>query len=197
MTTQPKKPSQRRKTPDPQPAALATSEAPNGRTPMASQTKATNMADYGNFGDLASVKGNTVEKPKNLPDGHYSVIITGPFKEHKAKTGNFAMRYPLKIVEALSDVDAEALQDEGCQKALQRDYSVDFWMSPDARWRFTEFCKAMGIDDQQDLLSMGEELVASNTPFMMQGKNEADSNDPTKVFFRLDNPAPIADLPSA
>lgn len=149
-------------------------------------------SEIGSFAELGNVKANTVQKPKNLPDGHYSVLINGPFKEHKAKSGNLAMRFPLKIVQAMSDVDQEALQDEQVQKALQRDYFVDFWMSPDARWRFTDFGKAMGLSDELDILTMGEELVKLGEPFLMQGKNEQSDRDPEQFFFRLDNPAPLS-----
>jgi hypothetical protein len=152
------------------------------------------MSEFGSFSDLASVKGNTVEKPKNLPDGFYICMITGPFKEHKAKSGNFAMRFPIKTVEAHEPDETmqSALAGPGMDKALERDKTIDFWMSPDARWRFTSFCDSMGIDQEQDLISMAEELVASGKPFLLQGKNETDERDPTRVFFRLDNPAPLA-----
>lgn len=150
------------------------------------------MSDFGSFSDLASVKGNTVEKPKPLPAGHYSALITGPFKEHKAKTGNFAMRFPLKLVEAMSDVDQEALLDDGAQKAMQRDYSIDFWMSPDARWRFTEFAKGMGISDDLNLIEMAEELAGMNEPFVVEVSISTDQNDPEKQFTRIDSPAPLS-----
>lgn len=148
------------------------------------------MSEFGSFSDLANVKGNTIEKPKPLPTGHYSVIITGPFKEHKAKSGNFAMRFPLKIVEPLSDVDVDALESAG--KAREREYTIDFWMSPDARWRFTEFCKSLGISDEQDLISMAEELVSKNEPFMLECRHEQNQDKPEEVYARLDNPAPLS-----
>lgn len=159
--------------------------------------KDSTSAALGSFSDLASIKGNTVEKPKNLPDGHYSVLIKGPFKEHKAKSGNFAMRFPLEIVEAMPDVDAAAFADPQVAKAKEREYTIDFWMSVDARWRFTEFCKQMGIDDSLDLISMAEELVKQRNPFLVRGKNEADQNDPERVFFRLDDPAPLSSFKAA
>ena len=149
------------------------------------------MSDFGSFSDLASVKGNEVEKPKPGPQGHYSVMITGMWKEHKAKSGNIALRYPIKIVEPLSDVDEADLEASG-RKFMERDYTIDFWMSPDARWRFTEFAKAMGIDPNMNLLEMAEALATSGEPFVMQARHEAAQNDPENVFFRLDNPAPLS-----
>lgn len=155
------------------------------------------MSDFGSFSDLASIKGNTVAKPKSLPGNNtpYSVMITGPFKEHKAKSGNFAMRFPLKIIECLEGEAADEIaNDELLQKAMQRDYYIDFWMSPDARWRFTEFAKAMGVDSEQDLLSMAEDLVKMGEPFLLIGTKQDNEKDPENPYFRLDNPAPLDTL---
>jgi len=146
------------------------------------------MSDFGSFADLASISGNQVEKPKPLPEGQWSVLIKGPWKEHKAKSGNGAMRFPLSIVQPLSDIDADTLA--AAEKATQRDYHIDFWMSPDARWRFTEFCAAMGIDQELNLLEMAEKLVESGTPFQVTAKHS--TTDAGDVFCNLDNPAPIA-----
>ena len=123
------------------------------------------MSELGSFSELADVKGNEVERPKPLPQGHYSCLITGMWKENKAKSGNLSMRFPVKIVEALSDVDADELAEAG-SKPLEREYTIDFWMSPDARWRFTEFCKAMDIDQSLNLLEMAEQLATCGEPFM-------------------------------
>lgn len=150
------------------------------------------MADFGSFSDLASVKGNEVTKPKQLPTAKYSAMITGPFKENKAKSGNFSMRYPIKLVECLDpEVAATIAEDELLQKAMDKDYHIDFWMSPDARWRFTEFATAMGVDANLDLLSMGEQLVALGEPFMVQGTNSPNQNDPESTFTNFDGAAPL------
>lgn len=149
------------------------------------------MSELGSFSELASVKGNQVEKPKPLPEGNYSVMITGPYKEHKAKSGNSAMRFPAKVIAPLDDVDQAALAAAG-PKALEREFAIDFWMSPDARWRFTEFAVAMGIDPELNLLEMGSELATLGTPFQMTCKQEPAQNDPSTVYARFDNPVPLS-----
>lgn len=150
-----------------------------------------NPSTIGSFSDLASVKANTVEKPKKLPTAPYIARITGPFKEHKsAKKGTLAMRFPIKLIGCHDEnVQAQINEDEGLGKAMERDYTIDFWMTPDSLWRFTSFATAMGISDDLNLLEMGESLVASGEPFLIMGTNEPGEGDDS--FFRLDNPAPL------
>ena len=152
-----------------------------------------NSGDFGSFSDLASIKGNQVEKPKNLPDANYSAMITGPFKENKAKSGNFSLRFPAKLVECLDESIAADIQaDPRLQKAFGKDYHVDWWMSPDARYRFTSFCAAHGIDQELDLISMAEQLVASGAIFLVQGASQKNPDKPDdEGFFNLNNPAPL------
>ena len=151
------------------------------------------MTELGSFSDLASIKGNTVERPKNLPDGFYITTISGPCKEHKsAKKGTLAMRFPVRLQGAQDEeVQAHIAADPKLQKALEREYFVDFWMTADSLWRFTSFCKAQGISDDLNIVEMAEALVASGNPFLLKGTNEADANDPEKVFFRIGDPVPM------
>lgn len=147
----------------------------------------------GSFSELSNIKGNTVERPKPLPIAYYSAMISGPFTEHKAsRSGNIAMRFPIKMVQCLNETAAEEIAgDESLQKAFQKDYKIDFWMSPDARYRFTEFATALGVDPEKDLISMAEDLVALGEPFLVQGKQE--TNDRGDVFFNIDSPAPLSE----
>lgn len=146
--------------------------------------------ELGNFADLANVKVGDVEAPKPIPNGHYKAIFTGPYKPHKAKSGNQAMRFPFKLVEAGDDVDAEELAAAG--GLPQKEFTHDFWMSPDARYRFTDFGKAMGHSDQLNLLELAEALGTSGDPFMIEARQEQNQNDPTKSYTRFDNPTPCA-----
>ena len=154
------------------------------------------MSELGSFADLASIKGNEVQKPKALPAVFYSAIITGPFSEHKNKAkDNFALRFPVKLVEALDD-DAKVTigNDELMSKAFQKNYTIDFWMSEAARYRFTEFAKAVGVSDELNLVEMAEEVVriCGSEPFLLQGTHSPNDKDPESPFFRLDNPAPMS-----
>lgn len=154
------------------------------------------MTELANFSDLANVKTSEVKPPAVLPTGHYQAIITGLFKPHKAKSGNQAMRFPFKLIAPGGDVDAEALEEAG--GIPDKEYTIDFWMSPDARFRFTDFGKAMGLDDgDPNLLELAERLGTCNTPFLIEVRHEpakdtAGNDDLTKPpFMRFDNPAAL------
>jgi len=146
------------------------------------------------FAELANVKAKDVKEPVALPTGHYQAMITGMMQEHKAKSGNVAMRFPCRLLEAGDDVDQEALQESlAAGKPLaERTFTMDFWMSPEARYRFTNFTKAMGISDDLNLLEQAEELATAGVPFLIEVKQEVDSRDATKSYTRYDNPAPLA-----
>lgn len=139
------------------------------------------------FSELAQVQVGTVERPKPIPEGHYQAVITGPAKENKAKTGNIALRFPFKLVAAGDDVDADQLEAAG--GLPEKEYYIDFWMSPDARWRFTEFGKAIGaVNDNMNIIEAAEAVAGCGTPFLIQAKQEASQNDPEQIFTRFDNP---------
>lgn len=138
------------------------------------------------FAELANTKVGEVERPKPLPDGHYQAVFCGKAKEHKAKTGNIALRFPFKLTAAEDDVDTDALEAAG--GIPDKEYTIDFWMSPDARWRFTEFAKGMGVNEELNLIEAAEELAGSGQPFIIQAKQEASESNAEAIFTRFDNP---------
>jgi hypothetical protein len=145
----------------------------------------------GSFADLANVRVGDVKPPAVYPAGHYKAIFSGLMKEHKAKSGNSAMRFPFKLLEGGADVDATELAKIAEEQPLgEKDYNIDFWMSADARYRFTDFGKAMGHSDDLTLLELAEALSTAGDPFLIEVKHEP-NEDPTKPpFMRFDNPAP-------
>lgn len=158
------------------------------------------MSELGNFADLANVKVGDVKPPIPGPVGHYKCLFTGPMKQHKAQSGNQAMRFPFKPVEPMSDVDPEAWaqfqQDGGFG---DKQFTIDFWMSPDARYRFTNFGVAMGHSDQLNLLELAEALATAGEPFVLEmshepAKNKDGSIDDTRPpYMRWDNPTPVGE----
>lgn len=157
------------------------------------------MADFGSFNDLASITANTVEKPKPLPEAHYIATITGPFKEHRSgKKQTLAAQFPVRLQGAI-DEEAQALiaGDESLQKALNRDYPLNFWITNDSLWRITGFAEAMGISSDMTVMEQLEAFAGMGTPFMVKGSVQAPSaeklaEDPNATgFFSIDNPAPL------
>lgn len=142
------------------------------------------------FAELAQVEVGSVERPKPMPEGHYQALITGPAKEHIAKSKNLALRFPFKLVAPGEDVDADALEEVG--GVPDKEYYLDFWMSPDARWRFTEFGKAIGaVNDEMNIIEAAEAVAGCGTPFLIQAKQEANPDNPEQIFTRFDNPTAL------
>jgi hypothetical protein len=144
----------------------------------------------GIFQDLANTKVGDVEPPKLIPIGHYTAQITGQFAEHKAKSGNVAARFPFKVLAAGDTVDAEALAAAG--GIPDKQYNMDFWMSPDALFRFTDFAKVQGVSESANLMEALEEVGTNGQPFTIEVKHQQDQNDPNKVYLRFDNPTAAA-----
>lgn len=145
------------------------------------------MAQKLDFNSLISTSAEAVKPPVLVPTGHYGAMISGPMTPHSARSGNVAMRFPIKLTEARDDVDAEMLADAG--GIPDKTYNLDFWMSPDAQYRFTDFCKSCGVDISNMTLSqLAEVLVENAQDFTVEVKHEADSENPEKVYMRIDNP---------
>lgn len=143
------------------------------------------MADL-DFNQLINTKASDVKAPTLLPTGHYEAMIAGPMSPHKARSGNVAMRFPIQITAPGDDVDAEVLNDAG--GIPDKKYNLDYWMSPDAQFRFKDFCASCGMDvDNLTLSELAEQLVENSQTFTVEVKHEADSNDASKVYMRIDN----------
>lgn len=148
-----------------------------------------------NFSDLAQIKATDVSRPTPLPAGHYLAQITGPMTEHKAaKSGNVAMRFPCQILGPGEDVDTQeydaALTNKDGSRKDPPKFNMDFWMSPDARYRFTDFaCKVQGASDSMNLIELAEYVVGEgNKPFSIQNKPRQSDDDPDLWFNNFDNP---------
>lgn len=123
----------------------------------------------GMFSDLANVKGTDVKPPVTLPEGHYTAQHTGLAREHKAKSGNTAARFPFKVVAPGEDVDAEELEAAG--GLPDKENYIDFYMSENARFMFVEYACSQGLPRDMDLLSMIEEIGQSGKTFTVQVKH--------------------------
>lgn len=150
------------------------------------------MSNDFNWDDLANTKAKDVTPPPLLPPGHYIAQFTGLWKQHTAaRSGNKAFQFPFKLVGPGEDVDAKALEEMG--GIPDKTYPLNFWMSPDARWRFTSFTGAMGISDDLNLIEQANALFENGDPFMIEAKQEPVQEngvpvDPPRFRTVFDNP---------
>lgn len=147
------------------------------------------MSEEINFEQLANVKAGEVKAPPKIPSGHYACIVAGPMVQHKAKSGNLALRFPVQLVEALSDVDAEQLEEAGGMP--DKKYNLDFWMSPDARFIFTNFGLKMGHSKDLNIVELAEAIATSSDQFMVEVKTEQDQTNPDRHYTNVSNAAPL------
>lgn len=99
--------------------------------------------------DLNTLLGSEVEKaerPKPIPVGTYRMMVG----EHKfgksSKKGTDFVEYELSFIEALSDVDTEALAEVEAQKALgSRTASTTFYLTENSMFMLKDFLLALGI----------------------------------------------------
>lgn len=143
------------------------------------------------FAALANTKLGDIKDPVKLPIGHYQAQFTGPFKEHTAKSGNQAARFPMRVIAPGDDVDAAELEAAG--GLPDKEFTYDFWMTPESLYRFRDVAKNIfEVGEQAELAEALEIVGSSGTPFLIEVKHEQDSRDPTKSYVRLDNIAPLS-----
>lgn len=141
------------------------------------------------FSTLANTKVGEVERPKPMPEGHYLAVITGEAQEHvSSQKKTPALRFPFKLVGPGEDVDADEFEAAGGAKLLEKERTIDFWMTPDSMFRFTDFGKALGGGDEMNLAELAEHVATCGTPFLIQAKNQASTQNPEEVYTRFDNP---------
>lgn len=143
-----------------------------------------------NWEELANTKGSDVTRPPARPSGHYIAVITGRGEQGaSSKKGTLFIKFPVRVQEALEDVDTEELNEAG---GLPFNGSVTFYLTPQSLWRFTEFYKGLGISDSVNVLEAAEELANCGEPFVVEGRQEPSDRNPEDIFFRLDNPIPLS-----
>lgn len=149
------------------------------------------MTDTLNWNDLANTKIGEVEPPKGIPEGHYSALITGIGKvENKGQKKTLCITFPIRLNEPMSDVDSEAFA--ASDGFRDNGYELQFWLTPNSLYRFTEFGKAMGASEDQSIPEMAEYLATCGEEFVVTVKNEASQKDANRTFMRIDDPIPLS-----
>lgn len=137
--------------------------------------------EFGSFEDLASIKGNEVEKPQPLPAGHYTAKFTGSYQQHKSpKKGTLAARYEVVLLEGHDDVDLSGFTGD-----LNKPRNYDFWLSPNALFMFTDFAEALGLDMEMSIPELIEAMAAYDGTFVAVVEHEPNEKDPDSPYSRI------------
>jgi len=91
-----------------------------------------------------------VEAPKAMPVGSYLFVVKGlPRHDKSTKKGTEYYEFTLQPIQALEDVDEEALEEYGGLRDKDgnpRVMRTTFYLTEDAIYRLKEFTEACGVD---------------------------------------------------
>ena len=142
-----------------------------------------------NWNDLATTRVGDVEPPKMIPPGHYQAVITGPAKvENKGQKKTLCATFPIRLSEPLTDVDAEAFAES--DGFSPKGYELQFWLTPNSLFRFTEFGKALGCSDEASVPEMAEYLATAGEAFAVTVKHG--TSQAGRSFLQIDDPIALS-----
>lgn len=147
------------------------------------------MADNSpNFAELLDTNADAIERPKPLPVGGYSTIVTGaPVYDKSSKKGTPYVQFTLKPVAALDDVDENDLNEAGGLE--NKTIRATYYLTEDAAFRLKDFLEHCGIDMAGKTLRGGiEEAMNCTVGAVIRHRP---SEDGTTIFAELARTMPI------
>lgn len=142
------------------------------------------------FSALLDAAPTEVNRPKPLPVGSYLCIVQGqPVYDKSSKKSTPFAQFTLKPIQALDDVDAEALAEMGGieNKTLR----TTFYLTEDAVYRLDEFHQHCGIDLDTPASRGVRNENCVNAQVIAVVKHRP-SDDGTTVFAEVSRTAPAA-----
>ena len=133
------------------------------------------MSTTPNFASILDETATEVRFPPPLPVGTYLCTV-GQFEDTKkpSKAGNMGVVFPLKPIDAMQDVDAEALQEVGgCEG---KNLNITFWITPDSIGFLDEFHQNCGCDMSDGTSRRGRNQEVLNAQILAVVEHEIDNN---------------------
>ena len=141
------------------------------------------------FESVLDMPASEIERPKPLPVGSYVCVVQGqPRIDKSAKKQTEFSEFTLKILEALDDVDSDAIEALGGVQG--KILKVTFYHTENSIYRLKEFLQHLGIDmDEGESLrqAMAEAAGKQVTAYVV---HEA-SQDGETVYAKVKNTAPV------
>lgn len=135
------------------------------------------------FSEILNKRSEEIERPKPLPVGTYLMMIPAPAEiKQIGKNNTDAAEFQCRVVQAMDDVDASALEAAGgIQNKTMR---LTFWLTEEAAFRLKEFLiNALEVDENGRTL--GEMMPdAVNRMFKAQIKHRP-SPDGTQIYAEI------------
>ena len=133
-----------------------------------------------NFASILEEAPTEIIRPPVLPIGTYLCTVGQwePGESSKKKTP--FIKFPLKPIAAMEDVDEEALAEAGGIDG--RTLSTTFYITPDAVVMLDEFHANCGLDISQPLSRKLRNDEVVNSQVLAVVTHRVDEADPTRVF---------------
>lgn len=142
-----------------------------------------------NWGDLANTRVGEIEPPKNIPNGHYSAVITGQGKtDNVGQNKTLVIVFPVRLNEAMDDVDQEAFA--ASDGFRPKGYEISFYLTSQSLYRFAEFGKGMGASNDMNVQELAEYLATCGEEFVVEVSEQTGRRG--GKFLQLDNPVPMS-----
>lgn len=105
-----------------------------------------------NMASILDRAADTFERPKPLPVGQYLTTVVGqPRQDVSEKKGTPFIEYTLKLMQAMEDVDEEALAEAG--GIGERTMKNTFYLTEASAYRLKEFLEHCGVEIEGKKLS--------------------------------------------
>lgn len=134
-----------------------------------------------NFASILSESPTEVDRPKPLPPGTYLCVVGVSEVGQSSKKKTDFLKFPLKPLAAMADVDEAALEEVGGLEG--RNLSITFYVTPDAIFMLDDFHVNCGCDiasDGLDRAQRNDEVV--NSQVLAVVTHRIDDQDPERVY---------------
>ena len=138
------------------------------------------------FASILDEAPTEVNRPKPLPEGTYLCVVGQPEDGKSSKKGTPFVKFPLKPISALDDVDSEALEEVGGLEA--KNLSTTFYITADAVYRLDEFHEHCGIDLDDPISRRVRNSEVVNSQVLAVVKHRM-SDDNTQTFAEVSRTA--------
>lgn len=131
------------------------------------------------FASILDESPTEVVFPPPLPVGTYLCVVGQPEPTPKSKAGNDGIKFPLRPIAALDDVDQEALAEIGGLEGKM--LNTTFWITPDSITFLDQFHENCGLDlgDRMSRKMRNQEIVNSQ---VLASVTHRENEDHTRTY---------------
>jgi hypothetical protein len=139
-----------------------------------------------------------ISRPKPPPHGTYLAMTKGlPRYDKSTKKGTPFSEYTLQLLEAMDDVDVDALKEwltkgDGTVVPLsEKSMRITFYHTPDSLWRLAKFLKDLGLEAEDEETSIGDlEQLSPGRQCYIHIKH-VPSDDGETMYANVDKTGPV------